>query len=158
MTDLYVDIDAHRVLPQALRAAERYSLELYVVTRDYLYADANVHLILAQEDQASPGHWIAENIRPGDICVTADSGLATGCTLRGAQALSPAGRLWDDGSVRSATLNSAPNPRAFAQRLEAAIIVGRAANRLALASWRGLPGTRLGPAAPETALRLASLG
>jgi uncharacterized protein YaiI (UPF0178 family) len=145
MTDLYVDLDAQRVLPQVLRVAERYSLELYIVTRDYLHADANVHLILAQEDLPDPGAWIAANIRQGDICVTADIGLATSCTLRGAQALSPAGWLWGDRSVHPA-LHSAPNPRAVAQRLEATIIAGRAANRVALVSWRGAARTELGVA------------
>jgi uncharacterized protein YaiI (UPF0178 family) len=158
MTDLYVDIDARPVFPQALRAAERYSLELYIVTRDYLHADANVHLILAQEDQPNPGFWIAGNIRRGDICVTADSGLATSCAVRGAQALSPAGRLWGADGVHLTALNSAPNPRAFAQRLEAAIIAGHGANRLALGSWRGAARTERGATMPGPVLRRASFG
>jgi uncharacterized protein YaiI (UPF0178 family) len=158
MTDLYVDIDTRPVLPQALRAAERYSLDLYIVTRDYLSADANVHLILAQEDQPNPGFWIAANICHGDICVTGDIGLATSCTLRGAHSLSPAGRLWGDRSIHPSALPATPNPRAFAQRLEAVIIAGRAANRLALASWRGAAHIELGVAMPGPVLRRASSG
>jgi uncharacterized protein YaiI (UPF0178 family) len=142
MLDLYADINAKPVLPQLLRAAERYGLELYLVTADFLYADTNVHLILAQDDQVKPGSWIAANILRDDICITADFRLAEACILRGAEALSPDGRLWDANALDEGTIRSAPNPRGFAQRLEAAIVSTRAINRFALTSWPDLPPTR----------------
>jgi uncharacterized protein YaiI (UPF0178 family) len=134
MLDLFVDVDCRPVLPQVLRAAERYLLELYVVTRDYVHADANVHLILAQEDEANSGAWIAANIRPGDICITGDPRLASSCILRGAQALSPAGRLWCGDSAGVGVIGAVPNPRSFTQRLEATIIAARATGRLPFAT------------------------
>jgi uncharacterized protein YaiI (UPF0178 family) len=126
MTDLYVEIDAHGVFPQTLRAAQRHALDLYVVTRDYFEGDANVHLIVIEDDQANGGAWILANIRRGDICVTADSGLAVNCILRGAQALTPSGRQWGVDAVNDDTKAVvepwATDVHAFAERLEKAIV------------------------------------
>jgi uncharacterized protein YaiI (UPF0178 family) len=83
--DLYVAIDAHRVFSQIVRIAIRYSLEVYIVTHDFLSMDDCVHLIAAQEGQVDLD-WIAANIQQGDICVTEAPQLADRCTLRGAQA------------------------------------------------------------------------
>ena len=84
MLDLFVDIDNCPVYPQVLRAAQRHGLELYVITRDYLHADENVHLIFAQEDGLGARDWIVANISRGDICITDDRALASTCLLRGA--------------------------------------------------------------------------
>jgi uncharacterized protein YaiI (UPF0178 family) len=113
MLDLFVDIDNCRAYPQVLGAAQRHGLELYVVTRDYLHADANVHLIVAhEEDGVGARDWIAANIRRGDICVTDDRALASGCLLRGAVVVEPA-----------------VDSRSFAQRLDLAIASARSAAR-----------------------------
>jgi len=130
MLDLYVDIDALAAYPQVLHAAQRHSLDLYVVTRDYLPATENVHLIALQDDQLNGGGWIAANISRGDICVTADPGLATNCIWRGALALSPIGRQWGvDAAGDEARVVAGPwssDARAFVQRLEKAIASARA--------------------------------
>src|ERR1700722_19067445 len=130
MPDLYIEIDSHLVYPQALRAAQRHSLELYVVTKDYLAADANLHLIAIEDDHANGGAWIVSNIGRGDICITADPHLAAGCIQRGALALSPSGRQWgadaagDD--ARGAAERWSVDTRLFVQRLENGIAVARA--------------------------------
>jgi uncharacterized protein YaiI (UPF0178 family) len=130
MLDLYIDIDAHGIFPQTLRTAHRHSLELYVVTKDYLQADTNLHLIVVEDDQVTGGARIAANITRGDICVTADSGLAANCVRRGALALSPRGWQWgadtrDDDATHNTRLWSS-SPRDFGQRLERAIASIRA--------------------------------
>jgi uncharacterized protein YaiI (UPF0178 family) len=135
--NIYLDIDAHKVLAQALHAAQRHAFELYVVTRDYLRAGDNVHLILVEDRQANRGGWIAANILRGDICVTGDPELAASCILRGAAALSPIGRQWsgdgvNDDIARGAAGNLSerwmPDARLFAQRLERAIVAGPGAD------------------------------
>jgi uncharacterized protein YaiI (UPF0178 family) len=130
MLDIYLDIDAKPALPQVQRAAELHSLELYVVTRDYLRADLNLHLILVQDDQVDAGAWILGNIGFGDICVTGDPKLAASCVMRGAQALSPGGTVWRT-DVQSAIHREVSVT--FAQCLEAAIVAARAAGQVALA-------------------------
>jgi uncharacterized protein YaiI (UPF0178 family) len=158
MLDLFVDIETCPVFPQIVRAAQRHALELYVVTRDYLPADANVHLILAEEDEDTAQRWIAANISRGDICVTQDAILASDCRRRGALALTPTGKAWSGHDAnatgpRSVSLAYAPlNPRAdggarvFAQRLEWVIAAALADSRRPV-----LPGSRLVRAAPAVA-------
>jgi uncharacterized protein YaiI (UPF0178 family) len=131
--DLFVDIESCPVYPQMLRLARRHSLDLYVVTRDYLETDTNVHLIFAQEGGAGACEWISANIRPGDICVTDDGKLASSCTQRGALALAPSGRAWpgetvSTGGIREIRKTCAEDSRAFAQHLEAVIAAVRLAN------------------------------
>jgi uncharacterized protein YaiI (UPF0178 family) len=155
MLDLFVDIDACpvSVYPSLLRAARRHSLDLYVVTKDYLDVDPNVHLILTEDDQGG-SEWIAANILRGDICVTGEIELATNCTLRGALALAPTGRMWTSEIVTAAiagravsTPQLAGGARAgnrpadiavFAQRLDTAIAAARAGNPRSYSSVRPL--------------------
>jgi uncharacterized protein YaiI (UPF0178 family) len=149
MLDLYVAVDAHAVYQQTLRAAQRYSLDLFLVTRDYLHCDANVHLIIAEEGRGDGAAWITANISGGDICITADIRLAGASVARGAVALSPTGRAWNGdfagGMTDPRASNGqqpssgsagrwAPEARAFAQQLETAIVATRAANPRSLAS------------------------
>jgi uncharacterized protein len=136
MLDLYADTDTWPVLLPIIRAAQRHSLELYVVTRDFFAADGHVHLIL-QEERINCGAWIAANIAAGDICVTGDPALAAGCIARGAQALSPAGRPWAGEGGTEAALGSVANAQALARSLEAAISARRVAYVAPQAAWRG---------------------
>jgi hypothetical protein len=94
MLDLFVEKDTGTAFSHMLRAAQCYSLELYVVTRDYFHHGDNVHLILAESPIGGGGIWIAGNIGGDDICVTGDPGVATICMMRGAIALEPSGRPW----------------------------------------------------------------
>ena len=130
MPDIYLDLDIHAIYPQAMRAARRYALEVYVISRDYMPADENVHLIAVEDDQMNGGAWIVANILCGDICVTADSGVAAKCIARGALALSPAGRQWgaNTGSadVQRFGEQRPADARALAQRLDKAILSARA--------------------------------
>jgi uncharacterized protein YaiI (UPF0178 family) len=133
--DIYSD--AHKVLPLVLRLGERHALEVYVVTRDYLDVDGNVHLILVEDQQVNRGAWVTDHILRGDICVTGDPELAAGCILKGVTALTPLGRDWlsdargDD--ARSFNDNPgerwAPDTRSFANRFEQAIAGARDADR-----------------------------
>jgi uncharacterized protein YaiI (UPF0178 family) len=125
MLDLYVEIDAHDVHHLALHAAQRYSLDLYVVTHDYLPADDNLHLILGQEDQGGGAPWILANIKRCDICVTGNSGLAVNCVLRGALVLSPTGEQWGVDAMNAGDLCTAKTP-CFSERLERMIAAAMA--------------------------------
>ena len=164
--DIYLDADAHRVFPQALHAARRHALELYVVTPDYLAVDGNVHLILVEDRQVNRGAWIAGNILPGDICVTDDPELAAGCIRKGATALTTLGRHWlgdargDD--VRSLSDNlaarGAPDPRFFAKRLEQAIALGRGADMRLFGPPRAFPRSVAATDLARAAMPRAALG
>jgi uncharacterized protein YaiI (UPF0178 family) len=140
MPDIYIDTEVHEIYVQALRAAQRYSLELYVITRDYVPVGENVHLIVVEGDKANGGAWIAANIARGDICVTADPGVAANCIQRGALALAPSGRLWgkDTANNDPRTAESWPaDIRAFTQRLDRVIASARAMSPGAFAPPHG---------------------
>ena len=128
--DIYLDSEAQSVFPQVLHAAQRHALELYVVTKDYLPAVANLHLILLQDGQKNGDAWIVGNIARGDICVTADAGIASACMLRGAVALCPSGRQWgvEVPTERARGVSEAwpASLRGFAVRLETVILANRA--------------------------------
>jgi uncharacterized protein YaiI (UPF0178 family) len=136
----FVDIDNCPVFPQVVRAAQRHLLDVYVVTCDYLAVDANIHLILAQEDDEAAREWISTNISRGDISVTSEPALARSCLLRGAAAIAPTGRIWTTELINAAigavagravgpgrlSEASIVDPRTFAQRLEITIATARA--------------------------------
>jgi uncharacterized protein len=141
MLELFVDMENCPVFPQIVRAAQRHLLDVYVVTCDYLATDANVHLILAQDDGATAREWIGANISRGDICVTSEPRLAESCLKRGAVALAPNGRIWTAELINAAVSAASGgrvgpgkrrdawigDPRTFAQRLENTIAAARAA-------------------------------
>jgi uncharacterized protein len=142
MLDLFIDIGHCPVYQQVLRAAQRHALELYAVTCDYVELDGDVHLILAHADDAGGRDWIAGNIRRGDICVTDDPKLASGCLRRGAFALTSAGRAWTGELVAAREISvtaasgmqlpsrqGAIDTRHFAHRLDVTIAEARAIPR-----------------------------
>jgi uncharacterized protein len=128
MLDLYLEIDASNVYSDALRAAQRHGLDLYVITRDFLAGDGHVHVVAIQDDQVNGSAWILANISRGDICVTADPRLATKCIQCGAVALSPNGRQWGIDALNNdiEAGNPLPSFRSFGLRLERSIAAARA--------------------------------
>jgi hypothetical protein len=108
---------------------------VFIVSSDYLPTGQNVHLIAVEDDQANGGPWILGNIGRGDICVTANSGLAVNCILRGALALSPSGWQWGADAVGDDVTRFAEpwtvNARLFARSLEKAIASARGLRPLA---------------------------
>jgi len=129
MLDLYLELDAHGVYPQVVRAAQRHLLDVFIVSNDYLPTERNIHLIAVEDDQTNAEAWVLANIGRGDICVTANSGLAVNCILRGALALSPSGRQWGADTVgddaKAFAEPRAANAELFARRLEKAITTTR---------------------------------
>jgi uncharacterized protein YaiI (UPF0178 family) len=158
MLDLFVDIDGCPVYPQIIRAARRYSLDLYVVTRGYRDAGSDACLILNDDDRQAGSEWIAANISANDICVTGHLDLAARCLLRDAVALDPAGNTWTGDALANVFAKAPPSrtqasahgfytgpldPERFASRLAAAISAVQAIGRV-----RECPGAPAGITPP----------
>jgi hypothetical protein len=147
--DIYLDIDAHKVFPQALQAVRRHALEFYVLTRDYLEVDAGVHLILAEDRPMDRGRWIGGNIGRGDICITGDSDVAAGCVVKGAVALSLSGRPWCVNAVNEGFRGAAEkwplDHRRFAECLEKTIAANQTSRMMSAAYPRVGPVANPGP-------------
>jgi uncharacterized protein YaiI (UPF0178 family) len=104
MLDLYVDADACPVKQEIYKVARRCGLRVLVVS--------NVSIFVPQEEGFScvavgmgddaADDWIAEQIGPDDICITADIPLAARCLERGAFVLGPRGKEFTADSIGDA--------------------------------------------------------
>src|SRR5215470_11986462 len=103
MLTIYVDADACPVKDEVYRVARRYALPVKVVANAPLRvpADPLVELVVRPGFGAADD-WIAEQVGPGDIVVTADIPLAARCLARGSRALDPRGRPWTDANIGEA--------------------------------------------------------
>jgi hypothetical protein len=101
MTRLYVDADACPVKAEIVRVAERHGLTTVMVAHAGMPGRPHplVEPVLVPQGPNAADDWIAERIGPDDICVTQDIPLAARCLEKGAKALSPAGRVFDRGSI-----------------------------------------------------------
>ncbi|SHK30247.1 hypothetical protein SAMN02745194_04644 [Roseomonas rosea] len=99
-----MDGDACPVRDEVFRVAARHGLAVTVVSngsRGVRLPDGIRRVIVAEGADAADD-WIAEAIRPGDICVTADIPLASRCLAAGGHAVAPGGRIWDLENIGSA--------------------------------------------------------
>lgn len=101
MLIIYVDADACPVKEHICRVAIRHNLQVYLVSNSRLnmIVDANVHKIQVSSDLDAADNWIADHIDVGDIVVTVDILLADRCLKKGARAISPAGKVFDDNNI-----------------------------------------------------------
>lgn len=104
MLIIYVDADACPVKEQICRVAMRHDLQVYLVSnsRLSLIVDKNVHKIQVGSDLDAADNWICEQITVGDIVVTVDILLADRCLKKGALAISPSGKVFDDNNIGAA--------------------------------------------------------
>ena len=101
MTRLFVDADACPVKTEALRVAARHGLEVLVVSNrgGRVGDDPKVKAILVSDAPDAADIWIAENIGPGDVCVTADIPLASRCIEAGARAIRHDGDVFTEANI-----------------------------------------------------------
>ncbi len=147
MTALYVDADACPVKDEVYRVADRYGLEVFVVSNSWIRTprDPRVTSVVVDAGPDIADDWIAERAGRGDVVVTADIPLADRALKAGAQALHPNGRPFTPDSIGSALasrmvgehlrsvgeVTSGPRPFApadrsrFLQALDAAVVKAR---------------------------------
>jgi uncharacterized protein YaiI (UPF0178 family) len=104
MLTLHIDADACPVRPEALTVAERYGLDVFVVTCGNIRVpiDPRIRLVLVEAGSDAVDDWIAERIGAGDICITADVPLAARCLRAGGEALGPTGRRFTIANIGEA--------------------------------------------------------
>src|SRR5207249_2474679 len=100
---IYVDADACPVKDEVYKVARRYGMPVAVVANATLRVptDALVELVVRAGFGAADDH-IAEQVRRGDIVITADIPLAARCVAKGAAVLDPKGRLFTDANIGGA--------------------------------------------------------
>ena len=98
---IFIDGDACPVKAEALKVAERHHLPVVIVSNGGLRPSRDpmvTHVVVTKSPDAADD-WIAENVRPGEVVVTADIPLAARVIANGAHALGPNGRPFTPDSI-----------------------------------------------------------
>ena len=103
---IYVDADACPVKPEIYRVAIRCAAPVLLVSNQAMRLPQElgltIKMITVSSGADEADKWIADNIKPFDICVTADIPLAAKCVDAQAFVLSPRGREWTEDTVSDA--------------------------------------------------------
>ncbi len=101
---IYVDADACPVREETVRVAERFAAPVVMVANGGVRPHPHplVAVVATPEGPDAADRWIAERIKPGDVCVTADVPLAARCVAAGARALKPTGEPLDAANIGAA--------------------------------------------------------
>ncbi|MBF0111046.1 MAG: YaiI/YqxD family protein [Magnetococcales bacterium] len=98
---IYVDADACPVKAEVMRVAERHGLAVHMVSNQWMRLPAHpllkIQVVAGGLDKADD--WIVERIERGDIVITADIPLAARCLVKGARAVGPTGKPFDDDGI-----------------------------------------------------------
>ncbi len=97
MIEIFVDADACPVKDEVYQVAGRYGLHVVLVANSRMGVPrgADVEMVVVEQGADVADDWIAENIRAGDIAITADIPLAARCLEAGAKVLGTNGRPFD---------------------------------------------------------------
>jgi len=104
MTEIFIDGDACPVKDEVYAVAARIGLAVVVVANQRIHvpADLGVEMVVVPKGPDAADDWIAEEIRAGDVVITADIPLAARCLEVGAFALGTNGREFTQDSIGSA--------------------------------------------------------
>jgi hypothetical protein len=104
LTEIFVDGDACPVKDEVYAVASRLGLVVIVVANQRIHVpqDLGVEMIVVEAGPDAADDWIAEEIRPSDVVVTADIPLAARCLEAGALALGTNGREFTLDSIGGA--------------------------------------------------------
>jgi uncharacterized protein YaiI (UPF0178 family) len=101
---IWVDADAcPNVIKEILyRAAERTGCPLLLVANQPLNTPRSPHIksIRVESGFDVADNYIAQQVQPGDLVITADIPLAAEVLEKGAEALNPRGELYDRDTIR----------------------------------------------------------
>ena len=101
MIAILIDGDACPLKDETYAVATRYGLPVALVANSRMHVpeDAGVEMIVVGQEPDAADDWIAENVEPGDIVVTADIPLAARCLAVGARVLGTNGRPFTEESI-----------------------------------------------------------
>ena len=104
MIEIFVDADACPVKDEVYVVATRYGVPVTLVANAPMHVPdgMGVELVVVGRDPDAADDWIARNVRPGDVVITADVPLAARCLEAGARALGTSGREFDADSIGGA--------------------------------------------------------
>ncbi len=98
---IFVDADACPVKSEVYRVAERYGLRVFVVANAFMKVPRSdmIERVIVNEGPDVADNWIVRRAGSSDIVITADIPLAGRCVKKGATAIGPTGKPFDDNSI-----------------------------------------------------------
>ena len=102
LTVLFIDADACPVKDEVYAVAARCGLTVVVVANQRIHVPREVEMVVVPEGPDAADDWIAEEVRTGDVVITADIPLAARCLEAGGSALGTNGREFTQDSIGSA--------------------------------------------------------
>ena len=101
MIEIFVDGDGCPVKDETYVVATRYGVRVALVANSRLNVPEGfgVEMVLVDRGPDAADDWIVENVRPGDVVVTADLPLAARCLKAAARVLGTNGRIFSEDSI-----------------------------------------------------------
>ena len=102
--EIYVDADACPVKDEVMRVAGRHRIRVHYVSNAWMRLTDSplVNRVVVSDGFDAADDWIADNIVPGDIAVTADIPLAARCLEKGARVVGLSGRPFTGDGIGAA--------------------------------------------------------
>jgi len=101
MIEIFVDGDGCPVKDEVYVVATRYGVPVALVANAPLHVPDGfgVEMVVVDRGPDAADDWIAENVRPGDVVVTADIPLAARCLEAGARVLGTSGHAFTEETI-----------------------------------------------------------
>lgn len=98
---IYVDADACPVKDEVLKVAYRHNIPVFIVSNQWMRMEVGplVEKVVVSQGADEADNWIADNVKEGDIAITADIPLAHRCLDNGASVLGPGGKEFTDDNI-----------------------------------------------------------
>jgi uncharacterized protein YaiI (UPF0178 family) len=149
--EILVDGDACPVKQEIYKVAERHGVKTLLVANSGMAIprDAEVELVIVGKGFDEADDWIAERAGPSHIVVTADIPLASRSVAKGAQVISPTGKIFTESTIgnvlatrnlmqdlrEAGTITSGPKPFSAKDRSAFLSALDIAVNRLKRAGF-----------------------
>ena len=101
MLEIYIDADACPVKQEIFKVADRYKLNVHLVSNSWLNirVGPNVNKVVVSDGFDAADNWIADNIQENDIAITSDIPLAERCLSADAKVLGPTGKQFTNNNI-----------------------------------------------------------
>lgn len=101
---IFVDADACPVKKEVFRVAGRYRLDVTLVANSRMRVPDEEWIVLevVGNEPDAADDWIAEQVGPRDIVITADIPLASRCLKEGARVVGPTGKPFTEENIGDA--------------------------------------------------------
>jgi len=99
--DIYIDADACPVKEEVYRVAERYGLNVTLVSNSRMRVPAGprIRLEVVSDGFDAADNWIVEHVARFDIVITADIPLASRCLKQGALVIGTSGKPFTEANI-----------------------------------------------------------